>query len=311
MRYTTVGKSGLKVSAIGLGCNNFGMRIDQDGADKVVGAALDAGVTLFDTADMYGRGQSEVLLGKALGSRREDVVVATKFGARVAEGPYGNGSSRRHVVRCCEASLKRLGTDHIDLYYQHYTDPDTPIEETLTALDDLVQAGKVLYAGTSNLAAWQLADAAHVAGRTGFVAAQVKWNLLERTVERDLVPAARHFGVGVIPYFPLASGLLTGKYRRGADFPADSRFAALPGFARGVATDDNFAIVERLTAYAESQELTLLELALSWLAAQPEVASVLVGATRPEQAGANAAAVLDLTPAQLAEVSELAVAVPA
>jgi aryl-alcohol dehydrogenase-like predicted oxidoreductase len=268
-------------------------------------------VTLFDTADMYGGGQSEVLLGKALGSRREDVIVATKFGARVAEGPYGSGASRRHVVRSCEASLKRLGTDHIDLYYQHYTDPDTPIEETLGALDDLVQAGKVLYAGTSNLAAWQLADAAHVAGRTGFVAAQLEWSLLDRTVERELVPAARHFGVGVIPYFPLASGLLTGKYRRGADFPADSRFAALPFFAQGVATDDNFAIVERLTAYAEGQGLTLLELALSWLAAQPEVASVLVGATRPEQVSANAAAVVDLTPTQLAEVGELAAAVPA
>ncbi|WP_406290015.1 aldo/keto reductase [Embleya sp. NBC_00896] len=310
MRYTTVGRSGLKVSAIGLGCNNFGMRIDQDGADKVVGAALDAGVTHFDTADMYGGGRSEVLLGKALGARRDEVVVATKFGARVADGPYGRGASRRHIVRSCDASLKRLGTDRIDLYYQHYADPDTPIEETLTALDDLVQAGKVLYAGTSNLAAWQLADAAHVAGRTRFVGAQIEWSLLKRTVERDMVPAARHFGVGVIPYFPLASGLLSGKYRRGEEFPADSRFAALPFFAQG-ATDDNFVIVERLTAYAEGQGLTLLELALSWLAAQPEVASVLVGATRPEQAAANAAAIVDLTPAQVAEVAELAAAVPA
>ncbi|MFI6986458.1 aldo/keto reductase [Embleya sp. NPDC050154] len=311
MRYTTVGKSGLKVSAIGLGCNNFGMRIDQDGADKVVGAALDAGVTLFDTADMYGGGKSEVLLGKALGSRREDVVVATKFGAKVAEGPYGRGSSRRHIVRSCENSLRRLGTDHIDLYYQHYADPETPIEETLSALDDLVRAGKVRYAGTSNLAAWQLADAAHLAGSTRFVAAQIEWSLLERTVERDMVPAARHFGVGVIPYFPLASGLLSGKYRRGEEFPQDSRFAAIPRFAQAVATDDNFAIVERLTAYAENQGLTLLALALSWLAAQPEVASVLVGATRPEQVAANAAAIVDLTATQVAEIAELAAAVPA
>jgi len=311
MRYSTVGNSGLKVSAIGLGCNNFGMRIDQEGAGKVVGAALDAGITLFDTADMYGGGQSEVLLGKALGNRRDDVVVATKFGARVAEGPYGTGSSRRHIRRSCDASLKRLGTDHIDLYYQHYADPDTPIEETLAALDDLVRAGKVLYAGTSNLASWQLADAAHVASGTHFVVAQLEWSLLNRAVERELAPAARHFGVGVIPYFPLASGLLSGKYRRGEEFPEGSRFAAIPYFAQGVATDDNFAIVERLTAWAEAHDLTLLELALSWLAAQPEVPSVLVGATRPEQAGANAAAVVELTPAQVAEVAELAAPVPA
>ncbi|WP_235618839.1 aldo/keto reductase [Embleya scabrispora] len=311
MRYATVGRSGLKVSAIGLGCNNFGMRIDQDDADKVVGAAIEAGVTLFDTADSYGGGQSEVLLGKALGSRREDVVVATKFGAKVAEGPYGRGSSRRHVVRSCEASLRRLGTDHIDLYYQHYADPDTPIEETLGALDDLVRAGKVRYAATSNLAAWQLADAAHLAGGTRFVAAQLQWSLLDRTIERELVPAARHFGVGIIPYFPLASGLLTGKYRRGEAFAADTRLGAIPRFAQAVATDENFAIVERLTDYAEGQGLTLLELALSWLAAQPEVASVLVGATRPEQIAANTAAIRELTPTQVAEAAALAAAVPA
>ncbi|MDI2129404.1 aldo/keto reductase [Yinghuangia seranimata] len=311
MQYSNVGRSGLKVSSLGLGCNNFGMKIDQSAADAVVGAALDAGITLFDTADIYAKGASEEILGKALGPRRDQVVIASKFGAPMAPGPYGGGSSRRYIVRACEDSLRRLGTDHIDLYYQHYPDPVTPIEETLGALDDLVRAGKVRYTAASNLAAWQLADAAHTARREGlarFVAVQAEWNLLTRDAERELVPAAEHFGVGVIPYFPLASGLLTGKYRHGADYPEGSRLAALPYFA-SVATEANFAAVERLRAVADKAGLSLVAAALSWLAAQPSVPSVLVGATSPEQVTANAEALTALAPDLLADI-EAAVSTP-
>ncbi|WP_436777619.1 aldo/keto reductase [Yinghuangia sp. YIM S09857] len=298
MQYSNVGQSGLKVSSLGLGCNNFGMKIDQAAATEVVGAALDAGVTLFDTADIYAKGQSEEILGKALGDRRDDVVIASKFGAPIAPGPYGGGSSRRHIVRACEQSLRRLGTDYIDLYYQHYPDPDTPVDETLHAMDDLVRAGKVRYTAASNLAAWQLADAVHVGRANGlgqFAAVQAEWNLLTRDAERELVPAAAYFGVGVIPYFPLASGLLTGKYRQGADYPEGSRLASLPYFT-SVATPENFAVVERLRDLADQAGLTMAGAALSWLAAQPSVPSVLVGATSAAQVAANAEALTVLSP---------------
>lgn len=304
MRYTNVGTSGLKVSEVGLGCNNFGMRIDEPAAHKVVGAALDAGVTFFDTADMYGGGRSEEMLGRALGARRDDVVVATKFGAP-SQNRYRGGASRRWIMQACEASLKRLGTDHIDLYYLHFPDPETPIDETLAALDDLVRQGKVRYIANSNLAGWQLVDADHLARRSGgarFVATQLEWSLLERGAERETVPAARHLGLGVIPYFPLKSGLLSGKYRRGEDFPEGSRLAASPYFAR-VATDDALAAVERLAAHAEATGRTMLQLALSWLAAQPEVPSVLVGATTPEQVVANAEAFVPLTDDEAAAIA--------
>lgn len=305
MRISTVGRSGLKVSALGLGCNNFGMKIDRAAAAGVVGAALEAGVTLFDTADIYAKGRSEEILGAVLGSRRDDVVIATKFGGPTAPGPYGSGSSRRYIVRACEESLRRLGTDHIDLYYQHYPDPETPVEETLRALDDLVRAGKVRYAAASNLAGWQVADAAHTAraaGTPGFAAVQVEWNLLAREAEREIVPAAEHFGVGVVPYFPLASGLLTGKYRQDTDFPEGSRLASLPYFA-SVATDANFAAVERLRALADETGRTMAGLALSWLAAQPPVPSVLVGATSAEQITSNAAALEELSDDLLAGIT--------
>lgn len=305
MHSSAIGRSGLKVSALGLGCNNFGMKIDQDAAEGVVNAALDAGITLFDTADIYAKGRSEEILGAALGSRRGDVVVATKFGAPMASGPYGGGSSRRHIIRACEASLRRLDTDHIDLYYQHYPDPDTPVEETLRALDDLVRAGKVRYAAASNLSGWEVADAVHTARRLGgggFAAVQVEWNLLARDVEQELVPAAEHFGLGVIPYYPLASGLLTGKYRLDADFPEGSRLASLPYFA-GVATESNFAAVERLRALADKSGRSMVGLALSWLAAQPSVPSVLVGATSAEQVAANAAALEELPEDLLADIT--------
>ncbi|MDI2124741.1 aldo/keto reductase [Yinghuangia seranimata] len=305
MHISSVGASGLKVSALGLGCNNFGMKIDQEAAAGVVDAALEAGVTLFDTADIYAKGRSEEILGAVLGARRDDVVIATKFGGSMSPGPYGAGSSRRYIVRACEASLRRLGTDYVDLYYQHYPDPDTPVEETLRALDDLVRAGKVRYAAASNLTGWQLADAAHTAraaGTVGFAAVQVEWNLLSRDVERELVPAAEHFGVGVVPYFPLASGLLTGKYRQDTAFPDGSRLAELPYFA-SVATDANFAAVERLRVLADRTGRTMAGLALSWLAAQPSVPSVLVGATSPAQITANAAALEELPHELLADIT--------
>jgi aryl-alcohol dehydrogenase-like predicted oxidoreductase len=308
VRYNTVGNSGLQVSALGLGCNNFGMRIDEKTAGEVVGAALDGGVTFFDTADIYGRGTSEQMLGRVLGARRDEVVLATKFGGRMAEGPYGAGSSYRHVMRSCEASLARLGTDHIDLYYQHFPDPLTPVEETLRALDDLVRQGKIRYAATSNLAAWQLADAVWTArdrGTVGFVASQVEWSLLSRAVEHEVVPAAQHFGLGLIPYFPLASGMLTGKYRRGEGFPENTRFGAIPYFA-GIATDDNFAVVERLAEHGEKTGRTLTSLALSWLAAQPQVPSVLVGATSAQQITANIDALAHISAEEAAAITAAA-----
>ncbi|HSA52099.1 MAG TPA: aldo/keto reductase [Yinghuangia sp.] len=305
MRYNNVGTSGLKVSEAGLGCNNFGTRIDEPAAHRVVEAALDAGVTLFDTAEIYGDGRSEEMLGRALGRRRDEAVIATKFGS---PAPGTGTGSRRHLIRACEASLRRLGTDYIDLYYLHFPDPETPVEETLAALDDLVRQGKVRYIASSNLAGWQLVDADHVARAAGgsrFVATQLEWSLLERGVERETIPAARHLGLGVIPYFPLKSGLLSGKYRRGEAFPEGSRLAGGSYFAR-VATDENFAVVERLTEYAEAGGRTILQLALSWLAAQPEVPSVLVGATSPDQVAANAEAFVELTPAEVAEIGRVA-----
>lgn len=300
-----VGTSGLKVSRAGLGCNNFGTRTEEPAAREVVAAALDAGITLFDTAEMYADGRSEEMLGRALGSRRDDVVIATKFGMT---GDGKGSGTRSAVMRACESSLKRLGTDHIDLYYLHFPDPDTPIEETLAALDELVRQGKVRHLANSNMTDRQLIaadDAARAAGTARFIATQLEWSLLERGAERATIPAARRLGLGVIPYFPLKSGLLSGKYRRGEEFPEGSRLTTAPRFAQ-LASDANFAVVERLTEYAEATGRTILQLALSWLAAQPEVSSVLVGATTPAQVIANAEAFTALTEAEAAEIARIA-----
>jgi aryl-alcohol dehydrogenase-like predicted oxidoreductase len=304
MQFRNVGGSGLQVSVAGLGCNNFGMRIDADATDAVVHAALEAGITLFDTADIYGgRGTSEELLGRALGSRRDEVVLATKFANPMGDGPYDRGASRRYIVRAAEASLRRLGTDRIDLYQQHVPDPSTPIDETLEALDDLVTAGKVLYVGSSNFSGWQVAEAEAVArhdGRARFVTAQNEWNLLNRRVEREVVPACEHFGVSLLPFFPLASGMLTGKYRRGEPAPEGTRLAAWGG--RGL-TDQAFDRVEALTAVAAGRDHTVGDLALAWLAAQPSVCSVIAGATSVEQVQANVAGLeWELTAEDLAAV---------
>lgn len=292
MEMRTVGRSGLEVSVIGLGCNNFGSRIDEDAARRVVAACHDAGVTFFDTADIYGGGKSEEYLGRALRGRRDDVVVATKFSGRTGEGPYGAGASRKHVIAACEASLRRLGTDYVDLYYQHFPDPKTPVDETLGALADLVHVGKVRYVASSNLAGWQIAEAEHVArdrGTPRFVASQSEWSLLERGVEAEVVPACTAYGIGVVPYYPLASGLLTGKYRRGEPPPEGTRLART-GRYEELATDRVFDTIDRLLELGQKGGWTLLEMAIGWLVGQPAVASVLVGATGPEQVTANAAA---------------------
>jgi aryl-alcohol dehydrogenase-like predicted oxidoreductase len=286
-----LGTSGLVVSRVGLGCNNFGRRIGLDQARAVVDAAIDEGVTLFDTADSYG--DSEQILGTALDGRRDQVVVATKFGWDVggANGPdWGARGSRRYIRRAVERSLRRLRTDWIDLYQLHRPDGVTPMEETLAALTELVQEGKVRYVGSSNLAAWQVADAewlARTRGSERFVSAQNHYSLLDRGVEADLVPACERYGIGLLPYFPLANGLLTGKYRRGEAPPEGTRLAGPRG--AGELTDERFDVVERLEAFAAERSLSLLDVAIGGLAAQPAVASVIAGATSPEQVKANVA----------------------
>ncbi len=313
MNYRTLGRSGLKVSAVGLGCNNFGRRCDAAETKAVVDSALDHGITLFDTADIYGEGRSEELLGKALGARRHEIVVATKFGIPMGRGEYLRGASRRYVRMAVEASLARLGTDWIDLYQVHFPDPSTPLEETVSVLDDLVREGKIRYAGCSNYAGWQLVDSLWIAKTRGmepFVSAQNHYNLLERAIERDLVPAAAAHGIGLLPYFPLASGLLTGKYRRGQTPGSDTRIGSSEAF-KNLLSDANFDKVEALTAFAEERGKTLLDLAFGWLLAQPTVASVIAGATRPEQIEANVAAgEWTMTPEDAEAAGEIAVPTP-
>ena len=280
----------LSVSLVGLGCNNFGGRIDADRTQAVVDAALDAGITLFDTADIYGATQSEILLGQALGSRRDEAVIATKFGGPLGEGK--GGASPAYVKEACEASLQRLGTDRIDLYQLHFPDESAPIEDTLAALSSLVDEGKVREIGCSNFDSSRL-DAAAAAGTPSmFASVQNQLSLLDRRQEADTVAAAQKHGLGILPYFPLASGMLTGKYRRDAEPPEGTRLAGMPPERRERALSDKaFDIVERLEAFATDRDHTLLELAMSWLAGLPQMASVIAGATRPEQVRDNASSV--------------------
>ena len=311
MEFRRLGESGLTVSVVGLGTNNLGMKLDAQQSRLVVHAALDAGITLFDTADSYGA--SEERLGDALAGRRDDAVVATKFGADVRRRGNDNGAdwgargSRRYVLRAVESSLRRLRTDWIDLYQLHRPDPATPIEETLSALDDLVHAGKVRYLGSSNFAGWQIADAewtARTSGYQHFVSAQNQYNWLERGVEDDLVPALRQYGIGLLPYYPLASGLLTGKYRRGEPPPPGSRIQAWG--QESSLTDATFDVLESLEGFAQDRRIGLLDVAIGGLAAQPAVASVIAGATTPEQVKANVAAgAWQPSPADLATLREL------
>jgi aryl-alcohol dehydrogenase-like predicted oxidoreductase len=293
MRYRSLGESGLRVSVVGLGCNNFGSRLDVDGTRAVVDAAIDAGITLFDTSDTYGPGGgSERALGEVLARRRDQVVLATKFGNQKTDMEYGPAAGakggRAYIRRAVAESLRRLRTDHIDLYQLHTPDPVTPVEETIAALHELVAEGKVRYLGHSNFSGWQLADAAHLAAhssRTPFISAQNQWSLLDREAEADVVPAARHFGLGVLPYFPLANGLLTGKVRQGQAIPAGTRLAGRDSYV----TSDKLAKVEALITWAQAHGVTILDVAISALAAQPGCSSVIAGATTPEQVKANAA----------------------
>ncbi len=310
MRYRPLGDSGLQVSVVGLGGNNFGRRIDEDGTRAVVDAAIEAGINLVDTADIYGnKGASESLLGEVLKGRREQVVLATKFGMDMngANGPdWGARGSRRYIRLAVEASLARLQTDWIDLYQYHAHDDTTPLEETLAALDELVREGKVRYIGSSNLAAWQVADCdsySRHSGTSRFISAQNGYSLLDRTVERELAPACVAHGVGILPYFPLANGLLTGKYRRGEAAPEGTRMADRLDSVR----DRTFDRVEALDVYARERGIALLDVAIGGLAAQPSVASVIAGATRPEQVKANAAAgTWEPTAADLAALDAIA-----
>src|SRR6185312_10463583 len=309
MRYRPLGQSGLLVSVVGLGCNNFGGRLDADRTRAVVDAAIDAGVTLFDTADIYGNGGgSETYLGQALKGRRDQVVLATKFGHQNYDMGYGVAAGARagrsYIRRAVEESLQRLQTDYIDLYQLHTPDPLTPIAETLEALSDLVREGKVRYVGHSNFAGWQIAEASHVADEIGavpFISAQNEWSLLERRAEVEVVPAAIHYGLGVLPYFPLANGLLTGKVRRATGVPEGSRLASRPERV----TEAFLDAVERLAAWGEAKGRSVLEIGVAALAAQPGCASVIAGATTAEQVRANAAAsAWAPTLLELAEIDE-------
>jgi aryl-alcohol dehydrogenase-like predicted oxidoreductase len=293
MRYRSLGNSGLLVSVAGLGGNNFGRRLDVAATRAVVDAAIDAGITLIDTAESYGTGRSEEILGEVLAGRRDQVVLATKFGHRSSDMGYGPAAGgkggRAYIMRAAEQSLRRLRTDYIDLYQIHTPDPATPVSETLSALGDLVSQGKVRYIGHSNFSGWRLAEAAGVAAELripGFVSAQNQWSLLERGAEAEVVPAARHFGLGVLPYLPLANGLLTGKVRRGVPPPEGSRLAGRPEYI----TDRKLGQVEKLTDWAQQRGVTILDVAVGGLAAQPGCASVIAGATSAEQVEANAAA---------------------
>jgi aryl-alcohol dehydrogenase-like predicted oxidoreductase len=278
----------LQVSVIGLGCNNFGWKIDYDQTSRVVDAALDAGINFFDTADMYGNTQSEEFLGRRLGTRRDRVVIATKFGARIDD--ERKGARPEYIRRAAEASLRRLGTDRIDLYYLHQPDPDVPLADTLGALEELVTAGKVREIACSNFTAEMLRSANDTArGRARFTAVQNQYSLLHRDPEHDVIPECERLGIALVPYFPLASGLLTGKYRRGQPAPERSRIEA-GGYFAGLLTDQKLDTVESLRSFAESNGHTLLELAFAWLLARPVVASVIAGATSPHQVTANGAA---------------------
>jgi aryl-alcohol dehydrogenase-like predicted oxidoreductase len=307
VKLRNLGRSGLAVSVVGLGCNNFGGRTDFEATRTVVHKALDLGITLFDTADTYGnRGGSEAELGRILGDRRKDIVLATKFGMPMDDVGIMQGAARRYIVSEVEASLARLKTDWIDLYQVHRPDPLTPIEETLRALDDLVRDGKVRYVGCSNFAAWQVADAqwtAKACNLNAFVSCQDEYSLLVRDVERELIPAMRAHGLGLLPYFPLASGLLTGKYQRNAAKPQGARLTYMAQLADRYMTDANWGIVEQLADFCARRGHTLLELAFSWLAARPTVASVIAGATKPEQLEQNVkAADWVLSAEEMAEV---------
>ena len=292
MDYRRLGRSGLQVSVIGLGGNTFGRYADESQTARIVDAALDAGINFIDTADIYNGGVSEELLGKAIRGKRDRLLIATKVGMEQRPGPNGNGSSRKRVIEGCEASLRRLNVEAIDLYQIHRFDPESPLEETLSALDDLVRAGKVRYIGCSNYDAWQVVHALWISDRerfARFISVQPEYNLLERDIERELVPCCLEFGLGVIPFFPLAAGVLTGKYKPGEPPPEGTRGHNNPRFERRL-QPQTLERVQRLDDWAREHGHSVGELALAWLASRPAVATVIAGTTRPEQVQANARA---------------------
>jgi len=289
MHYHNLGRSGLKVSAVGLGANRFGNKCDLETTGRILHRALDLGVNLVDTADVYAGGKSEEFIGESIRDRRDRYVIATKVRSRIGDGPNDAGASRYHILNGVDASLRRLQTDTIDLYQIHSWDDETPLEETMRALDDLVQMGKVRYVGASNFAAWQLCranDLAEMHRWTAFVSVQPEFHMLERGIEAELVPYCRAFNVGILPYFPLAGGFLTGKYKRGEGAPPGSR-GETSKYVQKYMTDARYTTVERLAQFAEARGRTLTELAIAWLLAQPPVASVIAGATKPEHVEAN------------------------
>lgn len=308
MEYRQLGKSGLRVSVIGLGGNTFGRYADQQQTTAIVRQALESGVNMIDTADVYGNGVSERLLGKAIQGHRDELVIATKVGMRMGDGPNEHGSSRRRIIAGCEASLRRLQIDAIDLYQIHTFDPLTPLEETLDALDDLMRAGKVRYIGCSNYDAWRIVQALWISDRAHlarFVSVQPEYNLLKRDVERDITPVCEEFGLGIIPFFPLDAGVLTGKYKPDEQPPEGTRGYDNPRFASRLARP-TLEAVQRLDAWAHDAGHTVAELALAWLASRPAVSTIIAGTRRPEQVAANArAADWKLSPDDLAQVERL------
>jgi aryl-alcohol dehydrogenase-like predicted oxidoreductase len=310
VEYRNLGNSGLQVSVVGLGCNNFGMRLDAAGTRTVVDKCIDMGITFFDTADIYGgRGKSEEFLAPALKPHRRNISIATKSSGPMGEGPYWRGASRRYLMDAVDDCLRRLDTDYIDLYQVHFPDPSTPIEETMRALDDIVKSGKVRYVGCSNFTAWQAVEAQWVAKSehlTPFASAQNQYNLLERNIERELVPAAKKYGMSVLPYFPLASGFLTGKYRPGEPAPEGTRLAGMGANAARILNEKNYDTLMKLEGIALRSGHTMVDLAIGWLVSQDHVGSVIAGATKPEQVEENVrAGEYRLDAGELREVDEI------
>ena len=309
MQYRQLGSTGLRVSTVGLGTNNFGFRMDEESSLRVAKFAVDQGINFFDTANMYGRGLSEERIGKALKGIRQDVIIGTKVGLEMGDGTNDRGASRYHIMQQVEDSLRLLQTDYIDLYQIHRPDPNTPIEETLRALDDLVHQGKVRYIGGSNYNGWQTAEAvlkARALGLNEFVTMQPEYNMLNRGIEAELLPFCDKYNIGILPYFPLASGFLTGKYLQGQEAPEGTRLAGNERAKENTLTDKNFSILSKLSKFAEDRGHPMVELAIAWLLAKPAVSSVIAGATKEEQVTANVkASDWDLTESEMEELEAL------